>query len=264
MIKHLSIILSLILTSCSFSQEHALRSPDHIYPLKKELKEISGLSLMDTNHLVAIQDEKGYIFSLSIDHFIKKNKLQFAKKGDYEGIATGLGRYFILKSNGNIISVDRNGESKKVFKPHFKNKIEFEGLCFDSKQNRLLILCKDHSSKKKNKYINIYEFDLNSEQFNKNPVLKLDKKKAGIHNPQGLLPSGIAINPLDGYIYIVASVGKKLIVLNNEGQFVHYYNLDETIYKQPEGITFSKSGELYIASEGKSGNAQVMHFISIP
>ncbi len=214
--------------------------------------------------MVAIQDENGFIYSLDFDQFKKQDKIPFSKKGDYEGIASTLDRYYILKSNGTIISVNLKGKDKKNYKPPHKAKIEFEGLCFDSKKNRLLILCKEHSSKKKNKNINIYSFDLSTEKFSTKPVLSIDKKLVDIHRSMGLLPSGIAINPMDGYIYILASVGKKLIMIDNNGKLIHYYNLDETIYKQPEGITFTKTGELYIACEGKVGKAQVMHFISIP
>ncbi len=262
--KYLSILFLFNLIGCSEIQEHSLRRPDHIHPLKKELKEISGLSFVNPKMLVAVQDENGFIFRLNFDNFEKGKKIDFGKKGDYEGITNAFDRYYILKSNGHIISVNLAGKDKIVYKPDFKDKIEFEGLCFDKKNNQLLILCKNHPSKKKNKYINVYSFDLSKKEFAKKPFIKVNKKEAGIYNANGLLPSGIAINPIDGYIYIVSSIGKKLIVLDQDGKYVHYYNLDKTIYIQPEGLSFSENGELYIASEGKSGKAQVMHFISIP
>ncbi len=264
MIKQFTSLFLLGLFGCSMIQDHALRRPDHIYPLKKELKEISGLSYIDQSKMVAIQDEKGIIYSLGIGSFEKSSKISFSKKGDYEGIATTSKRFFVLKSNGTIVSVNHLGEDKVIHRFPGKAAVEFEGICHDEINNRLLLVSKDHPSKKKNKYINIYSFDLNSNLYLLKPIIKLAKKEIGIYRNAGLLPSGIAINPADGYIYILASVGKKLICLDYNGKLIHYYNLDKTIYKQPEGISFSKNGELYIASEGKSGKAQIMHFTSIP
>lgn len=262
--KMIYIITILGFLSCVEIQEHYLRSPDAIYPLKKVLTEISGLVYQSPEKLMAVQDEKGTIYSLPIAGFKKFPKIEFAKDGDYEGITATDKHYYILKSNGNITRVDLDGSDKKVYKPKHNKKLEYEGLCYDAQRNRLLILCKDDPNKEDNHFIQVFGFDIGKKKFGKKPVLKIDKTEAGIYRPKGLLPSGIAINPVDNYIYILSSVGKKLIVCNAQAELIHYYNLDSSVYKQPEGITFSPTGELFIASEGKSGKAEVLYFKSIP
>lgn len=73
-------------------------------------------------------------------------------------------------------------------------------------------------------------------------------------------PSGIAIQPQSGDIYIISSLGKTLFVLGKEGKLKHIEKLEKEILPQPEGITFDADGTLYIASEGRDGAARLCIF----
>jgi uncharacterized protein YjiK len=75
-----------------------------------------------------------------------------------------------------------------------------------------------------------------------------------------LKPSGLAIHPRTGNLYVIASVGKMLLVLSPEGRLLHAERLDKDLFEQPEGIAFDLQGNLYIASEGEDGPGKLMKF----
>jgi uncharacterized protein YjiK len=60
--------------------------------------------------------------------------------------------------------------------------------------------------------------------------------------------------------YIVSSVNKVLIVLDDRWQVKGMYPLDPVLFKQPEGLAFDAKGNMYISNEGQQGNANVLLF----
>ena len=74
----------------SFSQyqfDYNLNEPRHTLELPASLKEVSGVSLCETQNFIwAVQDERGVIFKLDIENGAIIDSLPFWKKGDYEGI----------------------------------------------------------------------------------------------------------------------------------------------------------------------------------
>jgi len=73
-------------------------------------------------------------------------------------------------------------------------------------------------------------------------------------------PSGIAVHPVSNEYYIVASVGKLLIVLGRDFEILSITKLDKRFFKQPEGICFDESGTLFISNEGKGSKATILKF----
>ena len=68
-------------------------------------------------------------------------------------------------------------------------------------------------------------------------------------------PSGIALHPVTGNLYILAHVGKMILIVDRKGSILHYLSIDPAILPQPEGICFDTDGVLYIASEGVEAEA---------
>ena len=81
-----------------------------------------------------------------------------------------------------------------------------------------------------------------------------------IESETSFQPSGIAIHPLTGEIFIISSVGKLLIILDRYGKVLDVKELDPVIFRQPEGICFSPEGEMYISNEGQGGEGYVLKF----
>jgi DNA-binding beta-propeller fold protein YncE len=155
---------------------------------------------------------------------------------------------------------------------------------YDKYSNSLLIACKGSPDIEKDKlykgYKAIYKFDLGKMKLDNKPefLVSLNKpdsymdfnlstgssvndKIAGLSEYEiGFQPSGLAIHPDNNEIYLIASVGKILIILNREGKVLEWRGLDPAIFDQPEGICFSPSGDLFISNEGKDGKAYILKF----
>ncbi len=89
---------------------------------------------------------------------------------------------------------------------------------------------------------------------------KLAKKLHLVDSETSFKPSGLSIHPLSGDIYLISSIGKLLIVMDRSGKILDIHELDDKIFRQPEGICFSPSGDLYISNEGQGGKGYILKF----
>jgi uncharacterized protein YjiK len=217
--------------------------PTSTIKLKKELNEISGLHCTSDTTISCVQDEKANVYVLDSRTGAIRSKFDFGHDGDFEGIAIKRDTAYILRSDGTILISAHTEKANKY--PFYQGKgFDFEGLCLDAKQNRLLVACKTHGKKKKNDHVYIYEFSTITNAYAKEPLLVL--KKEDIH--PNFKPSAIEIHP-NGDIYILSSFSKTLLVLDPEGKIVNKTQLSSYIYHQPEGICFDSKGTLIISNE---------------
>lgn len=221
--------------------------------LNKELNEISGLQALNDSVLIAIQDENGILYYLNASNGKIIKKKTFGKDGDYEGVTAYKSSIYILKSNGNIYRI-KKGDTKSY---HFKKEgnFDFEGLCVDEKNNRLLLACKTHPNKDKKDYIYIYGFDLKENKYLKSPVYKIKRED----DYKRFKPSGIAFHP-NGTIYILGSTAKQLLCLSAEGELIQIKTLSPSLFHQPEGITFLNNGDLFISNEKRNAQPTLLRF----
>ncbi|QNI90136.1 hypothetical protein SynROS8604_03536 [Synechococcus sp. ROS8604] len=115
---------------------------------------------------------------------------------------------------------------------------------------------------KKDQTRGIYAFNLQSMQMDSSPLFAIDSRDFLDSAEDTFNPSGLAIHPQSGLLYIIGSKGEKMIVCYGlDGNFKEALKLDKNQFIQPEGITFMPSGELVISSEGKKGkDAAIMIF----
>ena len=166
---------------------------------------------------------------------------------------------YVLQSNGQIIGFNVSTKDLKTFDCRQDEVEEYEGLGYEPKTNCLLLAAKEMKCDK-----TIYQFDLKNERLSeKFKISKNDISKNGKDGKE-FKPSGIAVHPITEDIYVLASAGKKLLVFNSVGKIQLQYNLGKDQFPQPEGICFTPSGELIIASEGKNGQASISHFSFFP
>ncbi len=263
-----------------------LNNPDEEYKLSGKLVEISGLSLSeDGGFLLANNDEQGKVFYLNKTNGEIVKELKFHKSGDYEGVEAVNGKIYVIRNTGTLYEIQNPAEEDlevESFKNHLTGAFDVEGLGHDPKNNRLLVACKGISGEGK-EYKGkrgIYAFDLNSNTLSKKPVFLIsrsDIKKYIQTNSDKLeklletfvpnqaasafAPSGIAVHPNSNDIYILSSVGKLLVVINQKGKLMHIQQIDKNIIQQPEGICFEKDGTLWISSEGKGKRARLFQFL---
>lgn len=233
-----------------------LMLPTEGHQLSEKLNEISGIHYQNDSTVLAIQDEKARIYFLNPNDGEINTTYSFGKKGDFEGITSSGEDIYVLKSNGDIMQI--NMATEKTDKYGFKDSkgFDFEGLCLDAANDRLLVACKKHADKDKNDHIRIYAFDLGTRQYEKKPVYKLAKS----HISAQFKPSGIAIHP-NGSVYILSSTAKMLMAISTEGEVLWKEVLPESIFNQPEGITFSPEGDLFISNEKKNKYPTLLKFV---
>jgi hypothetical protein len=76
-------------------------------------------------------------------------------------------------------------------------------------------------------------------------------------------PSAASLHPTTGDLYFVSSIDKIFIIADRDYKFKSAYKLNSRVFKQPEGITFSSGGDLFISNEcADVGLANLLFFQS--
>ena len=229
------------------------------WEMPKVLTEISGLSYINEQRFACIQDELGTIFIYNIASSTLEKEVPFGSTGDYEGLAVVGENIWILRADGKLFEVsniNQDNAAVKEYDTHLTIKQDSEGLCYDKKNNRLLIAIKG-SELDSDDYKGIYAFDLAAKKMDQQPAFKIDllnnvfqqsgsnkKKKATIN------PSGITVHPVNGDMYITDGRNPQLLVIDASGKIKSLHQLDNNDFAQPEGISFNATGDLFISNEG--------------
>ncbi len=244
--------------------------------LPAELREISALSYYKDNLLACLQDENGIIYLIDFDTEEVAKKIKVEGKGDYEGIETLGDTAYMMKSNGKIIRVvnftEKSPEIKK-FDLGFGAKNNCEGLAYNTKTDELLIACKgraelpndiqkDLNLPELKKYRAVYKVNRQNMKPDIKPKYLLEKKEyEKLSQTDDFKPSAIAVHPVTGNVYILASAGKLLVIIDKYGNYLEHKRLNNRIFRQPEGICFSPDGKkLFISNEGKGTKGTILVF----
>ncbi|XOV94450.1 MAG: SdiA-regulated domain-containing protein [Bacteroidota bacterium] len=253
-----------------------LNEPVKTYRMPGKLVEISGISYVSDDHMICIEDETGHLYNFNLESGKVDSAWKFSGDGDYEDVAIVNDTVYVIESDGDIYKfhLSKEGAHESV---KYENDLsawnDTEGLCYDPVSGSLLIACKE-------------EKDLNGKTIDGNPIYSFSTKDFRLaSNPFYTLtagklksffeahrdfnyeierievkPSGIAYNPLDGYFYLLASVGKMIIVIDHKKNIKATYSIPEQLLEQPEGITFSPDGKLWISTEGGKGPGKILAF----
>lgn len=247
---------------CKF---YRLNEPSVVWEMPSALNEISGIEILNNQKIICNNDEDGKLFVYDLNNKLVEKIIPFAKKGDYEDVAIHGNTAFVLRSDGTIFEVQNYLNSPKTIKhkTFLTEEDNAEGLFFEAEKNRLLVACKENYDKKKEKGTRfVYEFLLDENMLNPNPILTISQND--ISSKSQFSPSGIAIHPISKNIYVLSSVGKMLAEFTSEGKLQKLYSLNYAYYQQPEGISFSENGDLYISNESKKSSANILKFYYLP
>lgn len=253
-------IFAFLLASCQTPVEkNFANQPLLSMPLEKELDEISGLSFMDDETLALLQDEEGKIYLFDLQKEIIKEQIKFKDEGDFEGLTYNGEHFFALESDGDIYRIDSKGKAKRFeFDLSNKSGFDFEGLCFDKRQNQLLVACKKHPKKKHDESIWIYRFDLVKSRYEDIPFLKIEKSALDTQ----VRPSALYLSE-DRSIWMLSASTHTLFHLNEKGELMQRYRLDKSLYPQAEGICITSDNSIYIATEKKHNSAAYIHQLEL-
>jgi hypothetical protein len=256
--------------------DYNLSKPTKKIELPAILLEISDITTVNDSVLACVQDELGILFLYNINSRIIVLQDSFYVNGDYEGIAKVKDNIYVLQSDGKLIEIN------KPLSPQPKINIyttgipakNNEGLCYDEVTNQLLIASKSKSGKGpelKDKRM-IYAFDLNEHKLADEPLYEISTVdiKAALYKDKKqkdtlqyvdvkLKPSAIAINPVNGKLYMLSAASHLFCIINN-GKVEYAQELDPVLFNKSEGICFLSNGDMIISNEGQTGPATLLYF----
>jgi len=246
--------------------------PDKVVKLPKELKEISGLAgWTNEDEVLAVQDEDGELFIVDTQSGKIVADFKFGKDRDYEGITRKGKRIYVLERDGDVHNFDfaegtDEYDSEKI-ETDFSYRNDTEGICYDKKTNSLLIVPKDQElNPQDDDYRHgVYGVNVSNYEMDPQPRFYIDEFAVGEvvygkRKPYKFKPSGVAVDPVTKHIYVIASVGNILVVIDRDSDLKHIELLKEKTLTQPEGITFNSAGDLFISSEGRGKEGAIATF----
>lgn len=280
----------LIWTSFNYTSKstlpYDLKQPKLITVLPDTLREISGMTYIDSNTIACIQDENGILFFYDLQSNQLKGQQRFYIDGDYEGIAKYNDTLYVLRSDGCIFEVVVIQNGMVHVKEHKSNipLNNYEGLCYDHLKHRLLIAGKGKAGKgtelKDKRWV--YEFDLISKRLNEKPVFEFDvqvinqkmnqtnavqtrkvpnaKYKSKESNYIKLRISAICIHPISNKLFILSAADHMLFVYDLNGEMEHAERLDPVVFNKAEGLTFLSNGNMLISNEAQDKKPTLLQF----
>lgn len=271
-IKILFILHLFMNTFSSYSQEsnkslYDLNDPDDTYILPDYLEEVSGLSFYENNQLAMLNDEHGrmYVYDILVKKIV--HRVRFEGRGDFEGIERVGDYIYAIKSNGKLyrFNVRIEGVVEEIKTP-FDSGNDVEGLGYNPQTNHLLIALKADGDTKdvEVKGKAIYGYHIPTEKFLKTPLLVIQHSdlKRVLGKKFKFKPSGVAVHPINGEIYVIAASGQSLLVFGLDGKPKHLSKLKSNLFPQPEGIAFSPNGDLFISNEADGEGGKILKFIA--
>ncbi len=270
------------------SFRYNLDQPNSKFKLSKKLTEISGLCAYEDRWLMAVQDEKGAMYQIDMKDGSTQEVIKFSGKGDFEGLANVDTTFYALRADGTLFRIDHWLDEALIKVDKIKTpltvKNDTEGLCYDPFAHRLLIACKASSQIEavNHKKRSVYAYNCATSSFDSLPVCSISRKnfkkfikanyqKFPSYKPYKkemkkakkeiiIQPSAIAVHPISKHFYVLSAMSNSLIVLNRQNEIVHVKRLSKKKFEQPEGLTFSTNGDLFIASEGLKKKAKIYKF----
>jgi hypothetical protein len=284
----IAVVLKFVLSSYCFAQQnyigYTLEKPDATWILPDTLREISGVTLIDSSTIACVQDENGIIFLYDLKSKKIKQQFTFSGNGDYECVVKVKQLLFVLRSDGMIYEISDFLSDKRVVKnyatgiPSSNN----EGLCYDEKNNRLLISCKSDARGKDlmNKRA-IYAFDLVTKKLMKEPAYLFDVTEVALfcasrglelpvhYSRRGkpkkiqlkFRPSALCLHPQSKQLFILSAVDHLLLVVDPAtGKLSEATALNSVIFNKPEGVCFYADGTMIISNEAQDKKASLLKF----
>ena len=246
--------------------------------LPEELRELSGMVMVEQGLLACVQDELGGVFFVDLSGARPTRGEAFGAAGDYEGIASTPDGLWVLRSDGALLRLTAGAHNLSVrdtYMMPFEG--EFEGLCFDARANRLLVLPKGaiEGRRRERHRRRILGFDLAKMAPLSEPILTLKvddveeqigelgldaprhKTKKGKQRVKlSLLGSELLVLP-GGDLLLLLSKDQMLLRVDAKGDVVATTLLDAELLAQPESMALMPDGRLLVGSEGRQRSALV-------
>ncbi|MBK9017132.1 MAG: SdiA-regulated domain-containing protein [Saprospiraceae bacterium] len=246
------------------------------------LLEISDLSFDAATHsLWCVADEKGKLYRIQLPAGNPIDIFPFGEDGDFEGLEMVGNVFYTMESNGRITQIEQATTPNPVV-TKFENPSlaadDCEAFMHDPTLKKLIIGVKLPASEGEARPF--FAFDLETKQLDPAPIFTISlsdiqaflRKNGLVGKPyeQWLKddavtpgPSASAIHPQTGNYYLLASVGKMLLVTSPDGEILHVAALDKKRHPQPEGLAFGDDGTMYISNEADEDVAKIYVYVGV-
>ncbi len=222
------------------------------------LSEISGLALTPDGRLLAHGDERATVYELDFRRgtIVKQFHLGASPvAGDFEGIALGGGRLYLMTSNGKIYeSFEGNdGEhvSYTIHDTRLGHECELEGLAFDPDRQQLLLPCKHVHQKKYDDDVVIYRYAVHGPRRDQLQALTIPQKTiARGQDWKEFHPSAIEVVPASGDYLLVSALEDAMVLVTPTGA-VRWVRPLPPGHEQCEGVTVTPGGLLILSDEAR-------------
>lgn len=267
-------------TPVSAAMAYDFTRPAASYSMPSELMELSGITLSGANQITGIEDETGNLYHYNLTTKRVDQVVPFGDNGDYEDVARVGSDWFILRSNGTLFRYDGTNTQEYETGLTFAN--EPEGLTYDAASKTLLVACKGepgadlpdtkravyrlqpstYKAEAKPAYVLDVETIVASVPYKEVIVKKEGKKGKKKEGLKGFAPSAVAVHPVTQHVFVLSARQNGIVELNASGKLLAAQSLPADLFPQPEGLAFTSTGDLYIATEAgkKSGQATIHLF----
>ncbi len=231
---------------------HDLLRPDTIIELPPILREISGITVLNANTVLCVQDELGVVFHLDLPGGHIKKVQRFTDVGDFEDITAMNGAIKVLRSDGMIFTLEKDGSiSQQLLQLPTLN---VEGLHYSAKDERLLLVSKEPPLAGGNSN-GIYSIA----DGKATELFPIDEQRIIAHLQRtaptlvkgkiAFAPSALAVHPMTGELYVLSAADRLIAIYDDKGLH-NVVPLPAETYFKPEGIAFLPNGDMLISTEG--------------
>ncbi len=236
--------------------------PDGRWVLPDALAEVSGLAWEGAAAL-AHGDEAGLVYRVApSEGATLAASLEGEPRDDFEGIALAAGRLVLSTSSGRLYVAGwppRGATAPhRVVDTRLGRECELEGLAWDAQSSSLLLPCKQARGKDRRRgEVVVWRWHL--DRGTALPGVAITEGSLEAAGLRGFRPSAIEVDAATGNWLLLSANPPALLEVTPAGSVVHAAALDRR-HPQPEGLTLTPAGELFLADEAAGGRAQLSRY----
>lgn len=221
--------------------------------LPGNLREVSGLAADSDGRLFGHADERAMVSQIGLCGGVATAAFSLGfppVRADFEGIAVGDGRFFLITSTGQLYETrgGANGSAVPftVVETGFGTQCEIEGLAWDPSGRVLVAGCKEPRAGRSRGAVTFLRWSLDK----KAPAAPVSLTLSVGSAIRRFRPSAVEFDAATGHYLAVAGPERQLLEFTPAGAVVAVRPLDRQVHLQPEGLALVGDSLLVIADEG--------------
>lgn len=243
--------------------------PSGQWHLGTRLREISGLAMTRDGRLLGHNDEHAIIYEIDQASGTLRKGWAFGTptvSGDFEGITVVDDMVYLVTGTGRLYEGAEGNDGDRVpfnmYDTGVGSRCEVEGLSYDAETRMLLLPCKTPHEKDLEDFVTVFQWSLDARSTPADVRMRLPIEEVERRLGQRRFrPSGIAVHPVTGSFFVLASQGGAAIIeVSAQGQLLGAVELDGNRHGQPEGIAITPDRRLWIADEGGRGRGRLSQY----